>query len=237
MANDCEQLFNDELMMLNWLVEQFSIPDEVFKEHGSSALMMLVLEDGIKLRHEHLDADKEIDLPDNAGLLERVQAGFECLCQSAPHIPRAAIRQLSIAYGAFVILTKDYRDGVQTEFEQSDIRALFAVTVARGMAMGEVGMSSGKMHSIMEETQRKQRLSEAGAKGAKERLKPFAQLKSWALEAGARLPANKDTARKLAARLPPHLADVSNDAARLIYEALLNSAKPSENVKPARRTV
>ena len=68
--------------------------------------------------------------------------------------------------------------------------------------------------------------SEAGKQGALVRLQPYAELKRWALEKGAKLGASKDVARRLAAQLPAHLADVSKEPERLIYDALRNSAKP-----------
>lgn len=93
--------------------------------------------------------------------------------------------------------------------------------------MGKVGMAAGVMQSVNMNTLRKKALSEAGAKGALVRLQPFIELKSWALEKGQKLGASKAVARKLAAQLPAHLADISEDPGRLIYETLLNRNKPS----------
>ena len=226
MEIDIVELFNDELMMLNWMVDKFGIPDEVFREHGSSSLMMRLDEHRDLGRPREANADEKLH-SDITELGKKGKESFECLCQSVPHIPRNAIRDLSLAYGTYVVITKDYRDGIQTEFNQSDVRALFAVTMLRGSAMGIVGMAGGNMLAIMDEAQRKKRLSEAGLNGALVRLKPYAALKAWALEKGKELPANKDTARKLEDQLPAHLFDVSKDPGRLIYETLLNRDKPS----------
>jgi len=195
------------------MVDAFEIPDDVFLMCGTS--------------YWGIVAGGHIRLPKE--LVEKASADFEVLCQSAPHIPREAMESLSLAYGTFAVLTRNGADICNEEDGglQSHLQALFAITMMRGMAMGKVGMAAGVMQSVNMNTLRKKALSEAGAKGALVRLQPYIELKSWALEKGQKLGASKAVARKLAAQLPAHLADVSEDPGRLIYETLLNRNKPS----------
>ena len=74
---------------------------------------------------------------------------------------------------------------------------------------------------------RKEMLSAAGRQGATVRNQQYQELKAWARKKaeGMKDP-QRDIARKLAARLPLHLADVSKEPERLIYDALRSSAKP-----------
>jgi len=142
-------------------------------------------------------------------------------------MPRAAIEALSLAYGAYVVITTDFRNGIQTEFTQNDLSALFAVTMARGQAMGIFGMAGGNMLAVRDGVLRKKLLADAGFKGAQVRLKPYASLKAWALAAAADMrDQDIDIARKLSARIPSHLANTSKDPKRLIYDALRARNKP-----------
>ena len=74
---------------------------------------------------------------------------------------------------------------------------------------------------------RKEMLSAAGRQGATVRNQQYQELKAWARKKaeGMKDP-QRDIARKLAARLPLHLADVSKEPERLIYDALRSFAKP-----------
>ena len=210
---DIKGLFNDEQMMLDWIVDAFGIPDDVFLKCGTSYWSIV--------------AGGHIRLPKE--LVEKASADFEILCQSAPHIPREAMESLSLAYGTFAVITRNGTHICNEEDGdlQSHLQALFTVTMMRGMAMGKVGMAAGVMQSVNVNTLRKKALSESGAKGALVRLQPYANLKSWAIKEGQTLAASKNVARRLAAQLPAHLADISKDPGRLIYETLLNRNKPS----------
>ena len=70
-------------------------------------------------------------------------------------------------------------------------------------------------------------LSEAGRKGAAAKNMGHEELKAWALnEAKTMYAPHGDIARRLAALLPAHLANVSKDPERLIYDTLRNPKKP-----------
>ena len=67
----------------------------------------------------------------------------------------------------------------------------------------------------------RQRLSEAGEQGAAAKKQKFKPLIDWALlQAKSMKDQDVDIARKLSARLPHHLANVSKNPQRLIYDAL-----------------
>ena len=64
-------------------------------------------------------------------------------------------------------------------------------------------------------------LSEAGKRGASVKHQSIRALKEWALEkANGMRGSDRDIARKLSTELPVHLAEVSNDSMRLIYDTL-----------------
>jgi hypothetical protein len=72
----------------------------------------------------------------------------------------------------------------------------------------------------------KQKLSEAGAKGAKVKNQLTDELKEWALERAKVMRASdRDISRKLAAQVPAHLLEVSKAPERLIYDALRTRKK------------
>jgi hypothetical protein len=77
------------------------------------------------------------------------------------------------------------------------------------------------------EAERRAMLSMAGMNGAMARRNHYEPIKLWALkEAANRRGAHKQIARQLSSVLPPHLADISNDPERLIYDTLRASKKP-----------
>ena len=76
------------------------------------------------------------------------------------------------------------------------------------------------------QAERSAMLAIAGLHGAQSRNRPFEALKRWALEQAVGMHgAHKQIARKLSAVLPKHLADISQDPERLIYEALRSTGK------------
>jgi hypothetical protein len=225
---DIEELFNDELMALNWLVDEFGIPDDVFRECGGSYLVIMG-----ESSFERIAASRGKDITGHVGMpkemLEKARANFERLCQSAPHIPRDAMESLSLAYGGFAYLTGNGTDigNEDNGTLQSHMRALFATTMARGIAMGRAGLSEREIQTMNNEVLRKKNLSKAGAKGALVKLQPYAALKTWALEKAVGMrDQDVDIARKLSAQIPEHLADVSKNPERLIYEALRAQRTP-----------
>ena len=67
----------------------------------------------------------------------------------------------------------------------------------------------------------KKMLSAAGLQGAESRNIPFTALKDWALKEAEKMRGDeRGIARKLSARLPNHLAAISKDPMRLIYDTL-----------------
>ena len=101
--------------------------------------------------------------------------------------------------------------------------AMDASGLSKGTNMWNVAFQAANEE---QDDDRRTHRSTAGRQGALVRQQRYAELKKWALEKGAKLGASKDVARRLAAQLPAHLADVSKEPERLIYDALRNSAKP-----------
>lgn len=78
-----------------------------------------------------------------------------------------------------------------------------------------------KSGALPDEKARRAALSNAGRLGARSKNQGTDALKAWALEKSRSMRgADIEIARQLSARLPEHLADVSKDPARLIYDAL-----------------
>jgi hypothetical protein len=95
------------------------------------------------------------------------------------------------------------------------------------MAAEEIGFCRGTTIGLSRANERRRiKLSANGKKGALALHEPTIQLKAWALsKAEGMRGAPKDISRKLAKQIPAHLADVSKDPERLIYEALLKQAE------------
>lgn len=71
-------------------------------------------------------------------------------------------------------------------------------------------------------------LSASGKKGALSLHGPKAKLKVWALsQAKGNRGSHKDIARELATQIPEHLAEISKDPERLIYDALRAQHNPN----------
>ena len=224
---DIKELFDDELMMLNLMVNKFEIPADIFLECGASYLMIAV---GNSHTRDGMPRD-EVPIE----LMTKARANFERLCQSAPHVPRNAMESLSMAYGAFVLLTNNGTDVCREDggTPQSHIQALFAITEMRGMAMGNAGLRAGEMHAINNELLRKKNLSEAGAKGAQAKNQLKKRLKTWALEEAKTMRgSDMEISRQLATQVPEHLIKESKNHQRLIYDTLRAQHKHG---KPASR--
>lgn len=215
MKIDIEKLYQDELMMLNFLLDDFEIPNGIFKECGSSALMLAAARTVKKERDEQFFTDE---------VIKKAKFNFDRLCKSAPNIPVGAIEALSLAYGTFSYITKNGTEMGGNESSgslQSQMQLLMAMAMARGFAMGKLGMSVEAMQAMQKEAMRKETLAQAGAKGAAAKHKGASELKAWALQKAASMRgADIDIARKLSAQVPLDLANSSKSPERLIYDTL-----------------
>jgi hypothetical protein len=185
---------------LNLLIDEIQIPDDVFKEVGLSGFAVNVWE------------------ATGAGYEDKLRSAtedFERLCNSSI-APPDAVKAISLAYAAISILFDE------THEWPGDNDAMKTIMVAQfglGSAWGVVHGTSSAM------IQRRKGLSEAGRRGADTRNRPYELLKGWALEKASEMRgSDREIARKLAPRVPAHLAEASKDPMRLIYEAL--RAKP-----------
>lgn len=171
------------------------------------------------------------EIPESA-LIEYGSVGFECfsysltefkaeealkfdkLCSMAPGIPRACVEKLIYA---FQLLTPLVCGDNCKSIDEEDFALLF-MEASRSVGMGEVLLPT----LPFSEAEKNRRLfAEAGLKGAEIRHKPYRALIGWALAEAAKLRgSDKDISRRLANSIPSHLANVSKEPDRLIYEAL-----------------
>lgn len=115
--------------------------------------------------------------------------------------------------------------------------AMDAVNLSDGIFMWNEGFEAAneddegdvlEKNSVKGYNAQKAMLSAAGRLGASRKNEPIRQLKKWALEKATEMRAShKDIARRLSAELPIHLADVSKDPERLIYDTLRAHSEPN----------
>ena len=149
---------------------------------------------------------------------------FEELCDSMPHVSPECLRTLGLALFSLGMFYRQFNDGKLTI--RYGAQFLTNTATAKGIATEHLPAA---INDLFEEFQTKQKavLSEAGRQEAIAKNLRHEHLKAWALgEAKEMRNAHMDIARNLAARLPAHLADISKDPERLIYDALRNPAKP-----------
>lgn len=209
------ELANELIKEMNHLIDElFEFPKDVFAEVGTSALSVKVCE-AAKDYPEHGNLDGH-----------RAEADFQKLCDSVPNIPVEAVMAISLAYAGVIVCFDDRNNEKQSE--ASVIRTLLSASKLVGMAIGVI-VESPMTH----EAKRRQALSEAGKLGAQAKHRKPGELKDWAISQAAQLRgADAVVARRLAAKLPIELADVSKNPERLIYDAL-REAKRTPDSKPA----
>lgn len=79
---------------------------------------------------------------------------------------------------------------------------------------------------LKKDIDRKAKLVVSGENGANSRKEKFAPVKEWALAESKKMRgADRDIARKLAAKVPTNISNPSKDTVRLIYDALRESRK------------
>jgi len=206
MNEELVAIADDELTQLNALIDCLSIPAEVAKSCLLSGSFMELLQGNeayAREREEHC-------------------IKFDTLCNATPHASRECLKMLSLAY--FCII-EFFRDDANSQADQS-IRSgaiyLTNAAMARGAAtalLPPTATEGGVASRIA--SARREKLAQAGLKGAKGRIRNFEPLKQWVDENwnpthGTSL----DVARKLAEQLPPHLPNKSPATARLIYDTI-----------------
>lgn len=166
MGIDIAELYREELAALNYSVDLFGIPDDVFRECGASYLATVIHRDAASV--VALKLEKGEAVPPELIYISRATEEFERLCQAAPHVPRDALSSLSMAYGAFLLATRNGEDmsGLESAggSEISSLGALMSIAMVRGMAMGYSGLSGGVLKLVQAEMARKQMLSDAASK-------------------------------------------------------------------------
>ena len=211
---DFEELLRVEMESFDWTLKEIGVPKELFQECWQSIGERERLDnqlDELCKEDETLTDESPVFL-ELKKLWELAQTMYERLEIACPHVPYMCFNALSISYGHL-------QEALSFDSPKDKVDAFILAAELRGVAM-----TFGKdlRSGIQAELDRPRRniISKAGAKGALVRLRPYAELKSWALDKGGKLGASKDVARQLAAQLPAHLADISVEPERLIYEAL-----------------
>ena len=216
---DFEELLRVEIEDFDWTLEQIGIPKELFQECWQSIDEMELFDnqwDELLKEDENLTEESPAFL-ELKKLWHLANIRYERMANACPDVPYVCFNALSLSYRELQAAL-DYDS-------TGKIKALIYAAEFRGSAM-TFGKDFRAVIQAELDKPRKSTLSKAGTKGALVRLQPYAELKRWALEKGGKLGASKDVARRLAAQLPAHLADVSKEPERLIYDALRNSAKP-----------
>lgn len=118
-------------------------------------------------------------------------------------------------------------------------RAAMATDVASSLRYMSLAMRAAE-HSSFEsgwsghEEMLRQDAAHHGKAGAKVRLGPVNELKNWALSEAEKMQgADMAIARRLGQKVPQHLANVSVDPQRLIYEALRTRRRPQRQARSA----
>lgn len=206
MRNELEDLVEAELHEMSYVIAEFlKIPSEIFNQHGLSALSVALYEN---MGDEYSQA------------AEQARQSFDLLCGSAPRVPRAAIKSISLAYAQ---LSNIFDSRSKYGGDLSAVKSLVSAAGAKGMVMGLI---YGDPNTT--EIERRKMLSVAGTLGSKGKHSGTNALKAWAIERASTMSgSDKDIARKLAGNLPEHLKKASKDPERFIYDALRALAKPN----------
>lgn len=115
-----------------------------------------------------------------------------------------------------VVVAIAYTEEAMREAQKGNTDRAWSLICAANFKIG-MALNDGA-HKMVERESR----SIAGLRGAESRKKPYEALKRWALQMAAELSGtDKKKSAILFGRLPPHLASVSDDPQRLIYETLL----------------
>ena len=216
---DFEELLRVEMEDFDWTLKEIGIPKELFQECWQSIGERDRLQDQFNelCKEDETLTDESPAVLELNKLLDSANTRYERLANACPDVSYVCFNALSLSYSE-----------LQTALDYDligKIKALISAAEFRGTA-STFGKAFKAVTQAELDKPRRNILSKAGAKGALVRLQPYAELKRWALEKGGKLGASKDVARRLAAQLPAHLADVSKEPERLIYDALRTSAKP-----------
>ena len=198
-----------EMQDILWFIDLLAIPDEIM--------------DGLPVAF-FSDVVGENVPPGLEHEFEKLRRRFEALCDSMPHIPRQCLKSLGYACATLSFISHDFEEGKLTI--KNGLLNLTTAAMSKGSAFSLHPKAVGYLFEKYQ-AKRKAVLSEAGRQGATVKNLPHKLVKTWALgEAKEMRNAHMDIARNLAARLPAHLADISKNPERLIYDALRSPIKP-----------
>ena len=201
-------------------LDVIGIPKELFRECWQSIGETELLYDQFNelRREDETLTDESPVILELKKLFDFASTRYKRLTNACPDVPYTCFTALRLSY-------ENFQEVLDSDSPTDKIQALINGAEFRGVARIFGKDLKLGIQAVLNEP-RRNILSKAGAKGALVRLQPNAELKRWALEKGGKLGASKAISRRLAAQLPPHLADVSKEPERLIYDALRSSAKP-----------
>ena len=201
MSINVDEFANRLIGELNDCIDKtFQIPDEVFRECGTSAIIVAALSHGGSNEEQ-----KELS--------RSAQEKLERLYRSVPGVPKGAVDLICMAYSTVAIC---FDKRIESISDEEVMKNLMAASLVMGVAMGMVCADP-----VTKDAVRAKALSMAGKLGAEIRHGPSSQLKMWAMtEAKTTRGSDVDVAKALVAKIPAHLAAVSKDPQRLIYDTL-----------------
>lgn len=183
MEIDIAQLYQEELIQLNHVVDIFEIPTDVFRDFGLSRLQSILQRDAEKVVRLNIESGK--DIPAALILLNNGDADsqFNQLCQAAPHIPKSALSSLCLAYGVFLVMTRNGEDmsGLKASggCEMESLKTLMSITMIRGLTMGLAGLNSGVLQTVKANAERKKKQAHATSKRHEENRAMKREVFNW----------------------------------------------------------
>jgi hypothetical protein len=213
---DFETLIEEEINLQCELIADYGMSKILIEKFGKSFFMVDVYQalqkDSFKLDDPSIYKVKH-DL--NEALTQN-----NLIYQANPNVPKNTIWAICVALT--ILTTKKF---FSNKNRSGSMRLLMIVALLRGAAMSNspnhVALITSEINSF-----RKEMLSEAGERGRTTQQRPYALLKAWALEmADGMRGQDVDIARKISALIPKHLANISKNPDRFIYEALRGRRK------------
>ena len=202
------ELADKQQQEINWVMSLFAIPENL-----SDGLVGVLFFGG-----HAMTLDSETDQ------FGEYREKFEKLCEAMPHVSPECLKMMGVAQLSISLLFGDFQKN--TVSIKSGAQHLMNASMALGCAIALLPTSVGYL-SAKAQAEQKAFLAKAGREGAKIRNRPYQELKDWTIaQAVGMRDQDIDIARRLSAQIPEHLADVSKNPERLIYDALRAQRMP-----------
>ena len=175
---DFEELLRIEMEMFDETLGQIGIPKELFQECWQSIGEMELLRDQFNelCKADETLTDESPAVLELNKLLDFANTRYERLANSCPGVPYMCFNALSMSY-------QSLQEALDFDSPKDKIQAFIFAAEFKGVAM-TFGRDFRAVIQAELDKLRRNTLSKAGAKGARVRLQPYAELKRWALEKG-----------------------------------------------------